>query len=153
MPDAPNLVFALEARVQVGAPVEIGHTLKGQRRVVPILGGTFEGPSLRGVVLGGGADWQIVHADGLSELDSRYTLQTTAGDLVYVQNAGVRHAARDVMRRLLDGQPVDPAAVYFRTRATFETAAPDWARLTRSIVVGDGERYPSEVVMRFWIVE
>jgi len=153
MSTAPKLAFVLEARVQVGAPVDIGDTIRGRRRIVPILGGTFEGPSGSGIVLGGGADWQIVHPDGFSELDSRYTLQTAAGELVYVQNAGVRRASPAIMRRLLDNQPVDPGAVYFRTRATFETSAPGWLHLTRSVVVGDGERYPSEVVMRFWVVE
>ncbi len=67
--------------------------------------------------------------------------------MIYVQNAGVRHAAPEIM--LLAGEMVDPALVYFRTVPSFETSAPDLQWLTRSIFVGTGERYPNEVVIRF----
>ena len=63
----------------------------------------------------GGADWQIIRADGFSELDTRYTLETDKGQLIYVQNAGMRHAAPAVMEKLLKGETVDPTLVYFRT--------------------------------------
>ncbi len=149
---APQLEFAFEAHVKVGAPIEIGDVSGGRRRVIPIVGGTFEGPALRGRVLDHGADWQIVRPDGLAELDTRYALETDQGGLVYVQNAGIRHAAPAVVRDLLAGRPVDPAAVYFRTVPTFETAVPELAWLTRSIFVGIGERYPNDVVIRFWRV-
>jgi hypothetical protein len=102
------------------------------------------------VVPNSGADWQIIQADGFSELDTRYTLQTEKGLLVYVQNAGIRHAAPDVMKKLLAGQVVDPKLVYFRTVPKFETSAPDLQWLTRSIFVGVGERLPNDVVIRFY---
>ena len=63
----------------------------------------------------GGADWQIIGADGFSELDTRYTLETDTGRMIYVQNAGIRHAPPEVMQRLLRGETVDPELVYFRT--------------------------------------
>ena len=88
----PGLVFAFELRAQVGAPMELGQVPAGRRRIVPILGGRFDGPELRGKVLPGGADWQIVRADGFTELDTRYTIETDAGSKVYVRNAGIRHA-------------------------------------------------------------
>jgi hypothetical protein len=146
----PELVFAFEARVQVGPPMEVGAVLRGRRRIVPILGGTFEGPGLNGRVLPGGADAQVVHADGFSELDTRYTLETEGGDLVYVQNRGIRHAPPAVMQRLLAGEPVDAAQVYFRTTPTFETAASQLQWLARSVFVGTGERQPLSVIIRFW---
>jgi Protein of unknown function (DUF3237) len=152
-PPAPGLVFAFELRVNVGAPVEVGQVPRGRRRIVSILGGTFEGPAIKGKVVAGGADWQIIRADGFSELDTRYTLETDKGQLVYVQNAGMRHAAPAVMEKLLKGETVDPKLVYFRTVPIFETAAPDLQWLTRSVFVGTGERYPTEVVIRFWRVE
>ena len=111
----PELVFAFEVRAEVEAPAELGATLRGRRRIVPIVGGTFEGPELKGRVLSGGADWQIIHADGFTELDSRYTLETESGDLIAVQNRGIRHAAPAVMTRLLAGEAVDPSDVYFKT--------------------------------------
>jgi hypothetical protein len=152
-PVPPRLVLALEAHVQLGPPVDVGQVARGRRRIIPIIGGTFEGSGIKGKVLNSGADWQIVRADGFAELDTRYTLQTDKGQIIYVQNAGMRHAAPEIMQKLLAGEIVDPKLVYFRTVPTFETAAPDLQWLTRSIFVGTGERYPTEVVIRFWRLE
>jgi hypothetical protein len=149
----PVLTFAFELRATVGAPQEIGHVRGGRRRIVSILGGRVEGPALRATILPGGADWQLIHADGLSELDTRYTIQAGTGAAIYVQNAGIRHAAPDVMQRLLAGEAVDPALVYFRTVPRFETAAPEFQWLTRSVFVGVGARYPDLVLIRFFKVE
>ncbi len=112
----PKLTLAMTLRVQVGAPMELGEVPRGRRRIIPILGGTFEGPNIRGKVLPGGADWQVVRADGLAELDARYALQTEQGSLIYIQNAGMRHAPPDVTKKLLAGEAVDPAQVYFQDR-------------------------------------
>jgi hypothetical protein len=152
-PAAPHLSLAIELHVKVGAPTEIGSVARGRRRIVPIQGGTFEGPGLRGTVLPGGADWQIVRPDGLSELDARYVLQTDAGELVYVQNAGIRHAPPEITKKLLAGEDVDPALVYFRTTPTFETAAPNLQWLTRAVFVAVGERHPNDVIIRVWKVD
>src|SRR4051795_3354409 len=78
-PKLPALTFAFTLRVQVGPPTELGEMPAGRRRIIPILGGTFEGPSIRGKVLAGGADWQSIQADGLARLDTRYTLLTDTG--------------------------------------------------------------------------
>ena len=56
-------------------------------------------------------------------------------------------------KKLLAGEPVDPAHVYFRTVPTFETSAPELQWLTRSIFIGTGERHPAEVVIRVWKVD
>jgi hypothetical protein len=152
-PPAPALVFAFELRALVGEPMEIGQVPHGRRRIVQILGGTVRGPMLNATVVPGGADWQLIQPDGFSELDTRYTLETEQGQRVYVQNAGIRHAAPDVMQKLLAGQTVDPKLVYFRTVPKFETAAPDLQWLARSVFVGVGERFPTEVVVRFYRLE
>jgi hypothetical protein len=149
----PRLTFAFELRVRVGNPVEVGQVTHGRRRIVPIEGGTIKGPMLNGTVPPGGADWQTIQADGFTELDTRYMIKTDKGDLVYVQNGGIRTAAPDVMQKLLAGQAVDPKLVYFRTQPKFETAAPNLQWLAKSLFVGVGERYPNEVVIRFFKVE
>ena len=150
---APKLTFAFVVRATVGAPMEVGQVAQGRRRIVPITGGTFEGPNIRGKVMNGGADWQIIRADGFTELDTRYTLETDTGQVVYVQNAGMRHAAPDVMKKLLAGELVDPTLVYFRTVPKFETAATDLQWLARSVFIGMGERYPNDVRIRFYRLE
>lgn len=153
-PAPPPLVFAFELRATVGDPVVIGEVPHGLRRIVAITGGTVRGPMMNGVVVpNSGADWQLIQPDGFSELDTRYTLRTEKGELVYVQNVGIRHAPPEVMQRLNAGQIVDPRLVYFRTVPKFETAAPELQWLTRSIFVGVGERSPNEVIVRFYRLE
>jgi len=156
MPEIPTLTLTLEVRAEVGAPLEIGQIAGGRRRVVPIIGGTFTGHgeiTIEGRVVPGGADTQLIQPDGFTAAEARYTLETSRGDLIGVVNRGVRHAPPDVMKRLLAGERVDPALVYFRTAPIFETAAPDLQVLTRSIFVGAGERFPFEVVLRFWKID
>ncbi len=152
----PRLTLALEVLAEVGPPLEIGEVPGGRRRIVPITGGTFKGHgeiAIEGRVVPGGADTQLVRADGLTEAHARYTLETSRGGLIGVVNRGVRHAPADVMTKLLAGERVDPSLVYFRTTPVFETAVPELQMLTRSIFVGTGERYPSEVLLRFWRID
>ena len=150
---APELKFLFEARVALGTPVEIGVLPSGnERRVIPILGGTFEGPLLRGHVLPGGADWQIVHADGSAELDARYTLQTDTGALILVFNRGVRRGPPEVLAKLRAGEPVPAASYYFRSVPQFETSDPSLQWLCGSIFLCSGERLPEQVILRFWEV-
>lgn len=136
MPTSPALEFVMEARVTVAPTLNIGVTSRGERRIVPITGGTFDGPALRGHVVPGGADWQIVRPDGLIELEARYTLMTEAGGLIYVVNRGMRH-----------GTPA-----YFRAAPVFETAVPELEWMMRSIFIADAERLSDHVVIRYWRV-
>ena len=149
----PELEFVFEMRVTVAQPVDFGVMDHGRRRVIEITGGTFEGPDIKGRVMPGGADWQSIQEDGFSRLDTRYALETDAGELIYVQNFGLRHAPPEVMEQLNAGQAVDPALVYFRTIPTFETSSPDLQWLVRSVFIGVGERYPDDVRIRFWRVK
>jgi hypothetical protein len=155
MVNVPRLTLTLEVHAEVGEPTDIGDVGGARRRVVPIKGGTFDGHgelAIRGRVCPGGADWQLIHPDGLTEADARYVLETDGGQTIVVRNRGLRHAPADVMRRLLAGERVDPSLVYFKSTPVFETAAPELQLLVRSIFVGVGERYPKEVVVRFWRV-
>ena len=108
---------------------------------------------MRGRVRSGGEDWQLIQDDGLTESDARYVLEAQTGETISVRNRGVRHASADVMRRLLAGEKVDPSLVYFKSSPIFETSAPALQVLVKSIFVGAGERYPNEVVLRFFKVE
>jgi len=153
-PPAPPLVFAFELHATVADPVVLGNTPHGLRRIVAITGGTVAGPMLNGIVVpNSGADWQLIQPDGFSELDTRYTLQSDKGQLVYVQNVGIRHAPPEVIQKLNAGQVVAPRLVYFCTVPKFETSAPELQWLVRSIFVGVGERSPNDVVVRFYRLE
>jgi len=134
-----------DARVTLAPAIELGDTPAGRRRIIPITGGTFSGARLRGRVLDGGADWQVIRADGTAELDTRYTLETDDGAIIYIQNWGYRHGPAEVIARLARGEAVDPKTYYFRTVPTFETAAPKYAWLNSIICVGTGARHADAV--------
>jgi hypothetical protein len=148
----PKLAFALEVRVKV-APTHILRSGGMTRRVVPILEGTFEGPGLKGTVMSGGADWQMVREDGTTELDARYRLRTDDGAVIVIENRGLSCGPAEVLARLAAGETVDPSSHYFRPAALFRTSAEAYGWLTESVFVGEGERYPDRVVVRFWRVE
>jgi hypothetical protein len=150
MTPAPELVGQVDAAV--GPPVTIGRGPTGERRIVPILGGRISGPRMEGEVLAGGADFQLIRADGVTEIEARYTLKLADGALVYVVNRGLRHAAPEDMAKLLRGEPVPPERVYFRTTPVFETASPDHAWMMRRIFLGFGERRPDSVRVRVFAV-
>jgi len=148
----PQLDFIFAARVTVDAPLDLGDVAKGGRRIVPITGGDFSGPRIRGEVLPGGADWQILRNDGVAELEARYTLRTDDDVLIYVRNHGLRHGPPEVIAALAAGQPVDPSRYYFRGAAFFETSAARYAWLTKHIIVCTGEREPATVKLKFFQV-
>jgi Protein of unknown function (DUF3237) len=148
----PQLDFIVAARVTVDAPLDLGDVAKGGRRIVPITGGDFSGPRMRGEVLPGGADWQVLRGDGVAELEARYTLRTDDGALIYVRNHGLRHGPPEVIAALAAGQPVDPARYYFRGATFFETSAARYAWLTKHIIVCTGERDPATVKLKFFQV-
>jgi hypothetical protein len=147
---APNLEFIFAADVTVAPPLDLGDVAKGYRRIVPITGGEFSGPRIRGEVVPGGADWQVLRGDGTAELEARYTLRTDDGALIYVRNHALRHGPADVMAALAAGRAVDPGSYYFRGATFFETSVARYAWLTRHIVVCTGEREPAGVKLRFF---
>ena len=128
-------------RVNVSSPQNLGAVPHGTRRTVPLSGGDFEGTRLRGTVLPqGSADWLLLRADGVLELDLRVTLQTHDGALISMKSFGLRHGPPEVMAAIARGETVDPALYYFRTTPRFETAHPTYAFLNRIIAVGTGDR-------------
>jgi len=144
VPPEPTTEHVLDVEAVIDDPIEIGETGDGQRRIVPIAGGTVSG-RLTGEILPGGADFQRFRVDRPSELVAKYAFETDDGARVYVENEGIRFASREVSERIRDGKPVDPDDVYFRSVPSFETAEPDLAWLTRHVFVATGVRRPDGV--------
>src|SRR6185503_12394400 len=84
--DAPTLEFAFEETVALGPATLPGDTARGGRIIIPITGGTFEGPGIKGVIMPGGWDWQLRRADGCTEVKADYFLQTDDGVVINVVN-------------------------------------------------------------------
>jgi hypothetical protein len=129
-------------QVEVAGRQQLGATPRGSRLIVPIAGGVFEGPRLRGKVLPGGGDWTLLRADGVLELDLRTTLQTDDGALITMSSFGLRHGPPDAIAALGRGERVDPSTYYFRTTPRFETGHPKYAFLNRLRAAATGDRRP-----------
>jgi hypothetical protein len=115
--------FVFEALVECAGALDLGAGPLGARKLIPIVGGTFEGPRIKGKVLPGGGDWQLVRADGVLEVDARYTIQTDDGAMVSVRNQGIVVTAGTER--------------YVRSAPSFEApagSAHDW--LNKAIFVG-----------------
>lgn len=132
----------------VGPAQRLGTVPHGMRSIVPVTGGEFEGPQLRGKVLSGGADWLLLRSDGVLELDLRITLETDDHALIHMTFQGLRHGPPEVFAALGRGEVVDPTSYYFRTLPRFETSAERYAFLNRIIAVGVGETRPGRAVHR-----
>lgn len=149
----PELEFCFRISVDVnGGMQELGVTGKGIRRIIPITGGSFEGPNISGTVVPGGYDWQLVRTDGVVEIEARYLLKTRDGSLITVVNTGLRHGPVEVMQRLASGAEVDPSEYYFRSIPIFEIAAPEYDWMVKSVFIATGTRKPKEVLIDVWRV-
>ena len=140
-----RLQALFKADIELAPAQELGAGPLGRRRIIAITGGRFAGERLSGRVLPGGADWQVIRADGVAELDARYTLETTDGALIYVRNHGIRHGPAEVLKRLAAGENVDPAHYYMRTTPLFETGDERYLWLNRIVCVARGARRTSAV--------
>jgi Protein of unknown function (DUF3237) len=149
----PELEFVYEAEGNLGAPVPIGDTVDGTRRIIPIFeGGRVEGPLIKGHLMGGGADWQLTRLDGVTVADATYAIKTDDGVVIQIHNKGLRHGPPEVMKRLAAGEPVDPAEYYFRTIPEFIAPKGKYDWMNRSIFVCSGARYPAGIKLWVWRV-
>jgi hypothetical protein len=140
---AAQPIFTIHA--ELDDILRFGGTPYGERRVIHIAGGRVSGARLKGRILPGGADWQIIRADGAADIKARYTIESEDGALVLVNSEGLRHGPPDVIERLGRGESVDPALYYFRTVMRFETGAPALGWLNKILAVARGERLPRAV--------
>jgi hypothetical protein len=137
-PVAPQLEFVTRVVAEIAAPIASGRGPRGRRQLIPITGGTLRGPRLSGRVLSGGADFQLIHADGVVELEARYFVETDEGERAYVCNQGIAHAAE--------------GALYFRTLPRFETGSERLRWLTTSIFVASARPLEGRVELDFFRV-
>lgn len=155
----PTLEPVFDLTVFVAEPIEAGTTFglnsRGRRRIIPITGGTVTG-QINGAVLPGGADFQLVVSETSADLDARYLLKLDdphwTGAHVFVQNRALRRGSADDIARLVRGEPVNPAAIYFRCTPTFEVSHPALGWMTDSLFVGTGARLPDRVHIRIFRV-
>jgi hypothetical protein len=138
-PDNSNVTLQSEFLMDLLLDTSPAQNL-GPRQIVPVTGGTFTGPKLKGTALGGGGDWIVRRPDGVSQLNVRTTLRTDDEQLIYITYNGIIYTP--------PGTP--PGPLYWRTTPVFETAAPKYEWLTRIVSVGVGMRVPGKAAYRIF---
>ena len=146
--EAPQLEFALQLKVTLGETYSCGETQHGRRTVIPITGGTFEGPAIKGTIVNGGADYQLANSDiNRTELEAIYSIKTDDGVYIHVRNRGIIAQAKDD-----NGTPT----FYFRAAPQFEAPADSkYAWLNNSLFLCTPEFSPSfqGIILNVWRVK
>jgi len=145
--NAPELEFALQLKVTLGEAFSIENTQHGRRTVIPITGGTFEGPLLKGTIINGGADYQIANAQGRTELEAIYCIKTDDGVYIHVRNRGIISNAPDA-----NGQP----SFYFKAAPQFEAPADSkygWLNNALFVCAPDFSANFKGIVLNVWKVK
>jgi small ligand-binding sensory domain FIST len=122
-PATPALEFAFEETVTLGAEIAVGKTAQGERIIIPITGGTFSGPGIKGTILSGGWDWQLVRADGCRQIKADYMLLTDDGVVINVVNTGALCGGKGPVRA-------------FRTQPVFEAPLGKYQWLSQNAFIG-----------------
>ncbi|MEY4449426.1 MAG: hypothetical protein RLZZ433_2441 [Pseudomonadota bacterium] len=123
MRNPPLCEFVYEAIVDIADVQNLGQSLQGQRFIVNILGGEFSGPLMKGRVLPGGADRQLLRPDGVKELDALYEMQADDGTVITVHNQVVVDMPNSEQR-------------YARSVVKFRAPAGQYEWLNRRVFVG-----------------
>ena len=124
-----ELKLFIEAEIVLGEVQDLGN-----RRIVRVMGGKFWSAEVNGTILEGGGDWQNILPDGVVDIDTRYTLKTDDGALIYLTNQGLR-----------DG-------IYMRTFSRFESNDARYAWVNKRLFVSDGAKVDGVVKHKFYEV-
>ncbi len=128
--ESPKTELVIEAYVKIAPAVEIGKSDAGTRRFIPITGGRFVGEGIKGEVMAGGADWQLVRPDGVLEVNALYSIRTDDGVTIEVDNRGIIVPGRPAAA----GRPATQG--YVRTVPKFHAPEGKYDWLNKHIFVG-----------------
>ncbi len=153
MTELPVLRHVCTLSVDLDPIREMGPGRAGKRRIVPIIGGTVEGPVFNGRILHLGADWQTIFPDGTADIDTRYAFETEDGAIIEIVNYGFRHGPPEVLAAMANGEEVDPSAYYMRTQARLETGHPDYQWVNNKLFVGTGGKVKDKVFISLYEIK
>jgi hypothetical protein len=153
VPDAPELEYICELRVKLDPPITVGQTPRGLRRIIPIIGGTVEGPEIKGTIINGGADWQFIREDGVAELEAHYQFITDDGVTIYIKNDAIRVASPEVAAKIAQGIPVEPSEYYFKGRPKLEAPEGKYHWMNNTMFICQGVKNPLDVSIFIWKVK
>lgn len=140
MNSKPELIPVFEARVNIGEAQSVGSVYGYLRRIVPVLGGEIFGETIRGEILEGGSDWQQIY-DNQVRIETRYTIKTSDGYLIYMVNRGLR-----VLKQNQDDTP----EMYMRMHTSFEVEKGSYQWLNESIFVSTAQKTDEGIHHQFY---
>lgn len=147
-PEGLPMEFALQLKVTLGEAYSCGETQHGRRTIIPITGGTFEGPNIKGTIINGGADYQIANtAINRTELEAIYCIKTDDGVNIHVRNRGIICSGTDA-----EGKPT----FYFRAAPQFEAPADSkyaWLNNSLFLCAPDFSQGFQGIVLNVWRVK
>jgi len=155
----PKLRHIFTVSVTVAKPIVIGQDdIEGRRQLIPVTGGEvygpgFDGAGIRGTVLDGAVDSQIIRPDGRCELSARYGVRLEDGSSFYIENNGIRTVPAEYVPNVLAGEFVDPSLYYFVTTPSFEVYSPALAWLKNHVFICSATRTPDRVLIEYYVVE
>ena len=145
--NTPQLAFVMQLKVTLGEAYSCGETQHGTRTVIPITGGTFEGPDIKGTILNGGADYQLGNkALNRTEVEAIYSLKTDDGVYIHIRNRGIIGSGKDA-----NGNP----SLYFNCATQFEAPADSkyaWLNNTLFLCAPDFSPGFKGIVLNVWKV-
>ena len=133
-PDALTSSYLMDVLFETGGP---GGGAVGNRQIVSVTGGTFEGPRLKGKVLPPGGDWLQTVAGNVRLLDVRALLMTDDDQRIYMTYKGVMYTPQG-------------GSLYWRITPYFETGSEKYAWLNSIVCVGIGYTVPTKVPYRIF---
>jgi len=127
-----EFLFSLTATLGDRSHALIRNGPAGTRAIVPVVGGHFEGPKVKGTVVPPGGDWVQVRSRQVSKLDVRIQLVTDDGESILMTYQGISVTGED-------------GASTIRTAPLFETGAEAYGWLNDIQAVGIGSIAGGEV--------
>jgi hypothetical protein len=149
-PIAPSLEFFCELNVQIDPPLTVGDTPYGVRKIIPITGGFVTGPDLKGTIISGGGDWQVVRSDGVAEIEAHYQFKTIDDTVIYIKNTGLRVTSPEVAEKMARGEYVPGSEYYFRGFPKFEAPKGVYEWMNNCLFLCSGLRLPNRVLIHVW---
>ncbi|MGY4831508.1 DUF3237 domain-containing protein [Sphaerotilaceae bacterium SBD11-9] len=150
IPAPPALIPMTQVCCEVHPLVTLGAGPYGERRFIPLGGGTVQGPELNGTLVEGGVDWQVNRSDGVLDISAHYVIRADDGALIEVHSDGMRHGPPEVMARLARGENVPREAYFFRTLIRFQTGAAQWLHLNKTMALACGRREATRVILDYY---
>jgi hypothetical protein len=133
--------YLFDARFQVANPsgfMPAGDGGWGTRVIAPVIGGTVEGPRIKGTAKPFGADWFVIRHDGVFVVDVRIVIETDDGAFIHTYYGGIVDVTEGHVKSIAEGKfPSFVAAVH--TTPRFETGHPRYLWLNRLVGVAIGE--------------